>query len=176
MKTLLFFAAIYLGFSHFSQAGPDLPLEARFKRSEKVMLAHVVSVKEHTVIFRRTELLRGDIAAEITLSLSEGMEWVLSKGTSDKDFLLFSQGDARYGPPLAVLDATMDGQGVFRGWMVFPIRTEGDTVYVVGTHSIVDGKYVTDGKTDDGYNKLSLVRVKRLLETFSYDPHVNDKR
>jgi len=167
---LLLLAALCFGISRFSQAAPGAPLEGTLKRAATVTVARMIAVTRNSVTFHPTEVLRGVLPAEITLSIEDGLVSVLSLRNGG-DVLLLSQGDLRNGPPPSEIAPQMRGQMVYRGWLIYPISTNGDQVYVEGVYSFADGEPFTDGP-----GKLSLTRIKRLVQRFSYNPHIYDNK
>ena len=155
-----------------SFARPTPPIDLYLLRAETVILAQVVSIDGRSVMLRCTASLRGKTEVSGMLSL----DWRGTPTQVGSEFLLLSQGDAHYGaPPLVTVGAATRGQGVWLGWLPFPISKVGEQTYAEGAFSYADGKMFTDGPPGDSGRKLSLPYIKRLLEQTPYDPHLHDK-
>ena len=171
MQRALLFGTVWLICNSFSNAAPAPPIEALLKRAQTVLIARAIATTETSITFRRIELLRGASEAELNLRLIYSDLAFFHIGG---EFLLLSQGDARFGPPEPVVGRTLHGQDRWCGWVPLPIVRDANQVYASRIFSFVDGQPSQDGN-DPKEPKLSITRIKRLLERFPYDPHINDK-
>jgi hypothetical protein len=171
MHRTLAFATMWVVCGCFCSAAPAPPFEELLKRAETVLITRVTALTERKVTLHRMEVLRGDSEADLTFGFAEWNPAFLRIGD---ELLLVSQGDARYGAPRPILGRPIDAQQVWCGWTPLPISRSVDNVYAGPIFSFVDGKPYDDVHDETGA-KLSLARIKRLLERFPYDPHINDK-
>jgi hypothetical protein len=170
MKYAFVLAASYLMCCYVGNAAPAPPVESLLERAETSIIARVVAVSEKSVTLRRTELLRGASEAELTFSFEESFPpSIQCIGT---EFLLLSQGDARFGPPRSVIGRAMVGQDRWRGWIPLPIGRIREDIYVEAVWSREDAKIYGARFAD---KPMTLARVKELMQRFQYNPHVNDK-
>lgn len=143
-------------------------------RAEFVFIGHIVSHADGTVTFKPAEVLRGAQTADLTLS-ERTLEDLDGYGV---DYLLVSQGDDRYGKPLPVPDFLrgLKGQGVWRGWLAYPIVKVGERQFVRCGMAFLDGKPLQEYVQGVRFPGLYMEQVKLLLQRIPYNPHVNEKR
>lgn len=149
--------------SGVGRASPESPFEELLRRAETVFLARVTSMSRTTVTIQCTELLRGKVDGQMTLTLDArnslgGWTWPV-KLREGAEFILLSQGDAKNGAPLPVIGHSFENQINYCGWTPFPIKREGGKIHTEGTASNVDGRYTLE---------LTLDQIRKLLEQFPY--------
>jgi hypothetical protein len=176
MKRLILVCMATLALSEYSHAMADPPLEFYLQRAETVTLAKVASITKNSatalppyaVTVHPTQRLRGVCNADWTILGYEPMKI----GT---ELLLISQGDFHYGPPSNQILINLKGQGVWCGWISLPVIKAGDQTYAERCFSFIDGEPYTDAPHGVRIYRLSISRIKRLIERFAYNPHINDK-
>ena len=175
MRTAVFVGVICLLECHLAGAATAPPLESLLQRAETIVLARVTAITEESVTLRLGEVLRGEIAGALVLGFGgrENAGWGPRRLKVGEEFLLLSQGDARFGGPRPILGRPMHGQHQWCGWTPLPMVRDRGGVYAGAIFSFADGQPSDDGQ-DPKDPKLSLARVKRLLDRFPYDPHAND--
>ena len=149
-------------------AAPDPPFEALLLRAKNVLIVSVISTDGPTISFQIDSVLRGNATRQLTLSsdiyddFKKGSKWIL-----------LSQGDNRFGEPREVLGRPMEGQGVWCGWTPLPLFTVGGNTYAGRIFALRDGKIFSDIQTSADGPCLELSRLKRLIESFPYNPDIN---
>jgi hypothetical protein len=151
-------------------AAPAPPLEGDLSRAETVLIGRLISKPDAThFIFQVGTVLRGRAEATMTLAFDEGG----ADASVGSLCLLVSQGDDHYGRPRPVVGRPMDSQGAWRGWLELPISTADGHQFVETVYSFADGQPFSDGSLASP--KLSIERVKSLIDRYPYNPCIHDK-
>lgn len=144
---------------------PAPPFESYLTRAATVFVGRFVSRDGASVSFEVAEPLRGDPdgkgAGSVTYAIdAEG----LTTHANAQSWLVLSQGDDKYGPPLprVSLGTQLDGQCCYRGWLAFPLVEEGGERYVGRAHT------ATMQKPGERPTRVTLEMARVLSRKFAY--------
>jgi hypothetical protein len=164
----LFIIVLLFQFSFVVRASLPYPFEGLLPRAETVFIGRIKNHTEQDVTFEITEKLRGGTAPKTLSFHYSGYD---DRRLSDVSVpcLVMSQGDDHFGKPepIVSLGQKVKGQAGYRGWIAFPIRTDGDVIYL-DLISTLAGQ-----KPGDKPARLTLGKARTLIHEVPYKPNLN---
>jgi hypothetical protein len=101
-----------------ASGAPRYGLEGLLSRAEHVLIVDLVARTSSNATFEVREVLRGDTSLKTLVLSHTQAEYAFPKDTNA--LLLFSQGDAHFGPPKPefCIGEPVAGQASYRGWIL----------------------------------------------------------
>lgn len=154
---------------HVAHAALSYPFEGLLPRAETVFIGRVTSHTTQDITFEITQALRGGTGQKTLTFLYSGYD---DRRLSEVNtpFLVISQGDNHFGKPKSVvsLGQPLKGQAGYCGWIVFPIRANGDGLYLDLIYTLVGQK--PGGEKPE---RLTLDKAKSLIQGSPYRPDLH---
>jgi hypothetical protein len=153
---------------HVTNAALPYPFEGLLPRAETVFIGRIKSHTAQNVTFEIMETLRGGLTQNtLTLRYSGYDDRKLSEVSTP--CLVISQGDNHFGKPESIvsLGQYVKGQAGYCGWIAFPIRSDGDVLYL----DLIDTR--VGQKPGEKPARLTLDEAKILIQGYPYRPDLH---
>jgi hypothetical protein len=163
ISRVIFAIVLLFQFSLVVRASTDYPFEGLLPRAETVFIGRIKSHSEQDVTFEITETLRGGTAQNtLTFRYSGYDDRRLSEVSTP--CLVISQGDNHFGKPESIvsLGQYVKGQAGYCGWIAFPIRPDGDVLYLDLIRTLAGQK------PGENPTRLTLDKARTLIQQVPY--------
>jgi hypothetical protein len=151
-----------------TSAAPAYSFERLLPRAETIFLGRTISRSDDGVTFQVAEVLRGRIEGHEP-TFGYHLHAVNSWPSDTSLFLVISQGDNHFGQPKQVisLGQPLKGQAGYCGWIAFPMKGDGNQLYLDRVQSFMTQKPTTNP------GRLTLEEARMFIEKFLYRPNLH---
>lgn len=167
MKSIILGLLCLLSVSQIAIAAPPYPLEGLLPRAETVFIGAVTKQNDKKVGFTVCQRLRGENKNEFTLELA-GISSQIRLEPNSRYFVI-SQGDNHSGKPepIVTLGQRLIGQAGYCGWIMFPIKNNGEETYL---------EHIASHSGDGRWTLVTLDQAKTIVGQIPYDPDIHGKQ